>query len=863
MLSALLALTIVTGTDMQTPPKEERIEWWREARFGMFIHWGLYAIPAGEWNGKQVPGAAEWIMHSAQIPVKDYEPLKDQFNPVNFDADEWVRIAKDAGMKYIVITSKHHDGFALWDSKVSDYDVMSSPYGKDILKQLAEACRRGGIKLGFYHSILDWRHPDYGQRRPWDARPEAGQPDMNAYTRYMKAQLKELLTEYGDVAVVWFDGEWEAPWTHERGVDLYDYVLSLQPNTLVNNRVDKGRNGMQGMTQDGGYRGDFGTPEQEIPARGLPGVDWESCMTMNGTWGFDKNDHNWKSSTTLIQNLIDIASKGGNYLLNVGPTAAGEIPQASVERLKEMGDWLRVNGEALYGTTASPFAKSPYRWTQKPGALYLHIFNWPGATELTIPGIQSEIAGVYAITAEGEKPLLFSQRESLAIQLPAEPLSPHASVIRIAYVGDLKAEDVGLAMTEEGITLPSSLAEIHGTTLKPEGGWLGYWTDEADWAGWDFEAKPGEYHLELEYACSPSMDGSTALILLGENRIELKVQSTGSWQQFITAEVGTVRIGKAGPATLIVRPGDLSGGALMNLKSVRLVKADSDSLAAKIAAAWNFGDPAGSRERFLALAESLTDPTAKLIVKTQIARTYSLSGQFQEADGVLDGIGVDMSRPSELTTRVLLERGRVLNSSGKPAEAVPVFEQALDHGVRSGEEYLALDAVHMLAIAAPAEESLRWHAQGFDMLEAAKTRRGRAWAGPMLNNYGWTLFDAGQTEKALEVLQKAWEYRKTRPEAGPRRIAAYAVGRVLRELKRYDEALAIQSDVLKELNHASESDGFVLEEMGELMLALGRGEESRDYFAQAYALLSQIDWLAESEPDRLKRIKGLADQRVD
>ena len=238
------------------PPPIDRMEWWREARFGMFIHWGLYSIPAGEWQGKT--GYGEWIRDSAQIPVEQYDQFVKQFNPVKFNADQWVRIARDAGAKYIVITTKHHDGFCLFDSKVSDYDIMSAPYRRDIMKQMAEACRREGLRICWYHSIMDWHHPDYLPRRGWEKRSSEG-ADFNRYVSYLKGQVKELLTRYGDIGVMWFDGEWEDTWNHERGQDLYDFVRSLQPNVIVNNRVDKGRGGMGGMS-DAGFAGDYGTP---------------------------------------------------------------------------------------------------------------------------------------------------------------------------------------------------------------------------------------------------------------------------------------------------------------------------------------------------------------------------------------------------------------------------------------------------------------------------------------------------------------------------------------------------------------------------------------------------------------------------
>jgi alpha-L-fucosidase len=413
--------------------RDRRMKWWRDARFGMFIHWGLYAIPAGEWKGKKTKGIGEWIMNDLQIPLDEYTPLVKQFNPVKYDAREWVRIAKDAGMKYIVITSKHHDGFALWDSKVSDYDVMATPYRRDLLKPLADECRRQGLRFCTYHSIMDWHHPDYLPRRKWDARPTGG-ASLDRYVAYMKAQLKEIVTNY-DPGVMWFDGEWEETWTHERGVDLDNYVRSLNPKIIVNNRVDKGRKGMQGLTKEGDFRGDFGTPEQEIPPEGLPGVDWESCMTMNDTWGYRSDDHKWKSSERLIRNLVDIASKGGNFLLNVGPTAEGLIPGPSVERLAAMGKWMKVNSQAIYGTAASPIGKPAWgRATQKPGKLYLHVFEWPGDGKLTIP-VTNQVTKASLLAEPGRALTATASDRGVTIQLPPTAPDPVASVIALDIKG--------------------------------------------------------------------------------------------------------------------------------------------------------------------------------------------------------------------------------------------------------------------------------------------------------------------------------------------------------------------------------------------------------------------------------------------
>jgi len=364
--------------------KDQRMDWWRDDAFGMFIHWGAYAVPAGTYNGEQIEGIGEWIMEKAQIPVSEYENYVAAFNPVDFDAREWARIAKDAGMKYMVITSKHHDGFCLWDSDLTEYDIIdATEFDRDILAELKEACDAEGIQLGFYHSIMDWHHPDAQSiNYPEYNSQEKTNPNFDNYVQnYLKPQVKELVEKY-DPALIWFDGEWIPDWTHEYGVDMYNYLRNIKPDLLINNRVDKGRQGMAGMNKsDKQYAGDFGTPEQEI-LEGSSDFDWESCMTMNDTWGYKSFDDNWKSAETLIHNLVDVSAKGGNYLLNVGPKPNGVIPEGSVERLAEMGEWLRVNGEAIYATRGlSQFkeGESIYFTQSKDGNIfYVIATEWPG-----------------------------------------------------------------------------------------------------------------------------------------------------------------------------------------------------------------------------------------------------------------------------------------------------------------------------------------------------------------------------------------------------------------------------------------------------------------------------------------------------
>jgi len=375
-----------TGCKHEKPA--DKMDWWKEAKFGMFIHWGLYSVPAGEFKGQEIGGIGEWIMNNGKIPVDEYAQYATHFNPTNFNADEWVKMAKDAGMKYIVITSKHHDGFAMFDSKVSNYDIMdATPFKRDIIKEMADACKKQGMAFGLYYSqAQDWHVPGGAAiGGHWDP---AQNGDMDKYLDEVAVQqVTEILNNYGDIKVLWWDTPQDM--TPERAAKFMP-ELAKHPNLIYNNRLG------------GGIDGDLETPEQFIPATGIPGKNWESCMTMNDTWGFKKNDQNWKSAEILIRNLVEIASKGGNYLLNVGPTPDGLIPQPSIDRLKEIGTWLKTNSEAIYGTTASPFKKLDWgRCTiKKQGSknkLYLHIFDYPTDEILIVPGFASKINKAYPL----------------------------------------------------------------------------------------------------------------------------------------------------------------------------------------------------------------------------------------------------------------------------------------------------------------------------------------------------------------------------------------------------------------------------------------------------------------------------------
>jgi alpha-L-fucosidase len=387
------------------------MSWFHEAKYGLFIHWGHYSIPAGEWKGQLIPGPGEWIMHEARIPVAEYEQLATRFNPNEFDAEAWVKFAEDAGMKYIVITAKHDDGFAMYRSAVSKYNVFdASPFHRDPLKELAAACAKHNMKLGFYYSQSeDWHEPN-GAGNDWDFGPDSSK-DFDQYLRgKAEPQVRELLTSYGPVALLWFDTP--RMMDAARAGRFIDIVHALQPATLINGRL--------------GAPGDYvSMGNDRIPDAALKG-SWEIPGTVNNTWGFRKDDSHWKSPDELTFNLVDIVSKGGNYLLNIGPTAEGIIPRPSILNLQSVGNWLKVNGEAIYGAGPSPFGAEfsnsrKLRFTTKPGKLFVTLFQWPSGP-LTLAQIPNMVTKAYLLADPSHAPLKFTQQGGLvAVELPKDP----------------------------------------------------------------------------------------------------------------------------------------------------------------------------------------------------------------------------------------------------------------------------------------------------------------------------------------------------------------------------------------------------------------------------------------------------------
>jgi alpha-L-fucosidase len=422
LLLGLVAANTVIATGPADLSKTEpgRLQWWQDARFGMFIHWGPVSLKGTEigWS------------RGKPVPVAEYDNLYHQFNPSNFNARTWAQIAKAAGMKYLVLTSKHHDGFCLWNTQFTDYNIMNTPFHRDVVKELAAACRQEGIVFCTYHSICDWHHPDYPLGSPGGSSQKPN-PNLDRYNEYLKNQLAELIQNYGPLGIMWFDGEWEKPWSAERGADLYQYLLRLQPSLIINNRVGTARKGMAGTTAAGAFGGDYDTPEQTI-GKFQNDRPWESCITICQQWAWKPNDP-MKSLKECLQTLINCAGGDGNLLFNVGPMPTGEIEPRQVERLKEMGVWLKKYGRTIYGTRGGPF--KPGTWgasTHQGNRIYLHVFKWPDAG-LVLPPIETRIKSGKILT--GGKVELKQTSAGLTILVPKQYHRDIATVIELKLDG--------------------------------------------------------------------------------------------------------------------------------------------------------------------------------------------------------------------------------------------------------------------------------------------------------------------------------------------------------------------------------------------------------------------------------------------
>lgn len=549
----------------ETPAQRDaRMAWWREAKFGMFIHWGVYAVPAGVHEGVR---DAEWIMHGAKIPVKRYRAYAREFNATNYNPAAWVKLAQEAGMRYMVITAKHHDGFALFPTKVSDWNAVdATPCKKDLIAPLAQAARAQGLKFGLYYShSQDWVHPGRAKWRleeggGWDAAHKGSYDDY--LDQIAVPQVREILTLY-QPDVLW----WDTPhyMTQPRAEKLIR-LLKLRPGIIHNDRLG------------GGYAGDTETPEGFIPPTGYPGRDWETCMTMNDNWGYVKDDHDWMSFAQIIGQLVDIVSKGGNYLLNVGPDASGQIPEESVQRLKQVGAWLQVNGEAIYGTQASPF-KCRLSWGRctfkQQGAdtiLYAHVLKWPENREIVLPGLQNRVRSA-ALLATGEKIKTGSSRFGPVLRLPAQAPDVTCSVIKVLITGAPQVKETPITADPDGvIRLTPMDARIQGQLKldqRHNGDYITGWKHPEDTGSWELQVvRDGAYTVQVKSAAAES---GAVLMICGVGELRCPVpKSENIRTNFIATQVGEIRLKKGDKVSLQLQP-VAQGWQPVNVQSVELI----------------------------------------------------------------------------------------------------------------------------------------------------------------------------------------------------------------------------------------------------------------------------------------------------
>ncbi|NQX69379.1 alpha-L-fucosidase [Paenibacillus alba] len=563
---------------------EQRIAWWREARVGVFIHWGLYSLPGGIWKGETVNAAyAEHLQLRAQIPIQEYEQIAGQFHAVQFDAQQWVHTVKAAGFHYMIFTAKHHDGFAMYDSAVSDYNIVkATPFGRDPVAELADACRKEELALCLYYShAMDWHHPD-SQGNTLDFPDNIGaydpleswvkDSDKSArYERYLEEkaypQVTELLTEYGPVGTIWFDCGHKV--TDEQGMHFVDLVHGLQAGCLVNRRVRR-----EGF-------GDYeNTGDNQLHIR-APRRDWESIATLNHSWGYNQTDHQWRSPQDIVRDMTNVVSMGGNYVINIGPTGEGAFDPKSLELLAEIGSWLKENGESIYGTVKSPIGKMPWgRCTRKGNTLFLHVWEWPAQGELLVPGIPNPIHHAYLLADEHKDPLPMRKINAygdMAIQLPQNPIDPYCTVIALEFEGELDAKTCQVVFGGVSNRLSVFDGELQGTTLRFDTGKKGRdnvrdWHKIEDYVQWNFRvASRGSYKVMVVYGANEPSAGGAFVISAGQERISAAVEFTGGEYEFKEHAAGQLLFADEAELVLTIRPEKINGDVLMNLKEIILI----------------------------------------------------------------------------------------------------------------------------------------------------------------------------------------------------------------------------------------------------------------------------------------------------
>ncbi|WP_316747312.1 alpha-L-fucosidase [Pedobacter gandavensis] len=583
-LSAQVESKPYEGVPGWAETKDQRMKWFNDARFGMFIHWGLYSAAGGSWKGKQYPQHyAEWIETWAGVPSKEYAAeLKPKFTASKFNAGDWAALAKEAGMKYMVITSRHHEGFSIFNSK-QPYSLNNevtggtniSPKGRDLYGETVAAFKKAGLKTGAYYSLLDWQHPDsYDKFGP---NPPKENPNYEVYKDYLYGQIKELANNYGKMDILWLDYSSKNRQGETWGTKhILTDLIKWQPGILVNNRFWDGLENKNG---------DMGTPEKYVPPTGLPGMNWEVSHTTNESYGYSDHDKNWKSYDKMMRLFIETVSKGGNFLLNVGPDAEGVIPAPAVAILKEIGTWMKVNNEAIYGTTASPF--QPLDWgyaTQKPGKLYLEVFEVPQGGALEVP-LSNEVSKAYILGAKGKSLVVKTTAKGKVVQLPADFSGPKPMVVVLDIKGAIKVLNNRVSSLADGrIVLTANQAKLVGNAgIKLKGAsthdpnrpnTIAFWSNKSDAVYWDMKVqRPGQYKVMINYFANANTGGELS-ISLEKNTLNYVIpasETTG----FKTVEAGVVDISQqaigAESLRLALKLLSVKGQSMAEISSITLI----------------------------------------------------------------------------------------------------------------------------------------------------------------------------------------------------------------------------------------------------------------------------------------------------
>ncbi len=551
---SLLCILASTGYAQNQSSKkqisdEERMAWWSEARFGMFIHWGIYSVPAGFHKGVAQTNSAEWIMNKGKIPLHEYEQYADQFNPTQFNPKTFVGLAKEAGMKYMVITSKHHDGFSMFHSKCNPFNVVdATPFKRDVLKELAEECAKQGIRFGFYYSqAQDWSHPG-GMGNSWDKKMQRVSTDVYVKEKALP-EVRQLLTEYGDIAIFW----WDTPRKMSKEVidSLYHITTDLQPGIITNDRLGED------------YPGDHKTFERHLPKEKPEDKYWEICQPISGSWGYRSDDQNFKSVPTLIRNLADASSMGGNYLLNVSPTSLGTLAPTAVESLKAVGAWMDKNNEAIYGTEASPCGKPDWGYiTMKKNGnsavLYLHVFEWPKDGNLVVP-LKNKPQKAYLLTNKRKSFKTKTSEKGIVISLTGDAPDAINSVV-VLNLGDAPnaIPPKPFGQNKDGVVAFINEKAQFQNLQGPGAGYqsskdcVAYWKSETAKVYWTFVVEtPGTFNLSAETA---GENTSEFTVSLAENSKRVKIPASGNYDIFKTLDMGKFVIDKAGSYTISFMP---------------------------------------------------------------------------------------------------------------------------------------------------------------------------------------------------------------------------------------------------------------------------------------------------------------------